>query len=64
MLGVNPFSRRDFLRTGLAGGALLLTPGLRAHNQEPTSAATPSRAEPGRARAGGGGGEQHQNDHQ
>ena len=50
MLGVNPFSRRDFLRTGLAGGALLLTPGLRAHNQEPTSAATPSRAEPGRAR--------------
>ncbi len=44
---VTPFSRRDFLRTGLAGGAMLLTPGLRAQTPEPTAAA---RTEPGRAR--------------
>lgn len=38
------FSRRDFLRTGLAGGALLFSSGL------PTQAAEAARGEPGRAR--------------
>lgn len=42
------FSRRNFLRTGLTGGALLLTPGLRAQTQSPIPSGP--RGEPGRAR--------------
>ncbi len=42
------FSRRKFLRTGLTGSALLLTPSLRAQTQSPGGAT--SGAEPGRAR--------------
>ncbi|MBK8475934.1 MAG: alkaline phosphatase [Opitutaceae bacterium] len=41
---MNSFSRRDFLRTGLAGGALLLTPSL--HGQPPI----PTTTAAGRAR--------------
>ena len=43
-----PLSRRKFLRTGLTGGALMLTPGLRAQAQPPGRAG--SESEPGRAR--------------
>jgi len=43
-----PLSRRKFLRTGLTGGALMLTPGLRAQSQAPARTATGT--EPGRAR--------------
>lgn len=41
---MNPFSRRDFLRTGLAGSALLLTPALRAQSSIAVDATVPGRA--------------------